>query len=778
MAAAVMILLWVHNERSYDTFHSNSDQLYRVSYLAESGSGNTTWERTPFPLGETVKRQLPEIEQAATAYSNDYNPPVFKVNGEIFNGKGVAFVNQDWLKVFRYQFLEGSAASFFAHPQSLVLTRTAAEKYFGKGGALGKSLNIDSVEYQVRAIVADNPPNSSFRFQVLIPFAALTPAAADDMRAWGNHSCLTFVKLRKDASVHALERKISAIVKIEKDKQWKSKYVPEYTLLPLRAMHFETDVSSDMVERGDEKRVTLFTVFAVLLVIIACINYVNLVTAKASLRIKEVSIKKISGAGRTQIFGQFVIETGALSLISMLVTVLLVNACLPFFNNFTARELEFSVTSLTTWLILGGTWLVIVILASIYPALLLSSFRPVDVFRGHSIFSIRDAGLRKGLVVVQFTVSVVLIAGIVIMYRQQQFIRETDASYNRSQVFSIKLPTGLLVKMKRDPGSFESSQRRLWFRTFKQELAAQPGIGAVTFTQSPVLNNEAVFDEGLQWQNKPEDTEIPVTLQHIQPDYGAFFNMTLVSGRWLRDEPSDENSFLINETGHRRLALYGPVIGKKISINNIAGTVVGVVKDFHYTDFHQEIKPLLMAYNPNWYGIAYVKTRAGNTRAALAAAEKVFKQAVPAKPFEYEFLDESFDAMYRAEQKTWVLLNVFTGLILFISCLGIFGLSAHTAELRTREIGIRKVLGASVTGITALLTKDFVKLVVVAIVIASPVAWWIMNKWLQDFAYRVPVSWWMFALAGVAALTIAVLTVSFQSVKAARGNPVNSLRNE
>jgi ABC-type antimicrobial peptide transport system permease subunit len=500
---------------------------------------------------------------------------------------------------------------------------------------------------------------------------------------------------------------------------------------------------------------------------VACINYVNLTTAKASLRAKEVGIRKISGAKPIHLFYQFIAESLLVSFVSVLCTLIIVRLCLPVFNSFTGKEFSLSLASAGLWMIIGCTMLVAFVLNSIYPAILLSSFKPLNVFKGITILKVKDSYFRKGLVVVQFTIAVMLIASAIIIWQQMKFTQQSNPGYNRSQVLAFALPPG-----------FGGNNKAQQIQTMRQQLLAQKSIQEVTIANQPVVNIGSYSTGSADWVGR--DTMFNPKVAQLATD-GNFLNtmqLTMKEGRWLQDGEADKNNVVLNETAVKEFNIRQPVVGQSFSFKGRTGQITGVIKNFNYKSTHEKMGPLVAFNNPEWFRIFMVRVSPGNIGDAVKAVENVWKKFAPDNPIEYSFLDDSFNELYKEDQQTSFLILVFAIIAMVISCMGLFGLVTFTAGQRIKEIGIRKVLGATVTNITSLLSKDFIQLVCIAIIIATPLAYWAMQRWIQIFAYRIDIVWWMFALAGLLALLIAVVTTSFQSIKAALANPVKSLKSE
>jgi putative ABC transport system permease protein len=771
MAAAVLIFIWVQNELSFDKQEPDAANIFRIkNYLSLDKTTTWVWENSPYQIGDAVKKQLPEVEAITRIKPITYTPVYFNINGEFFPEENAAYVDNEWFNVFKVDFTSGNATAFTQHPFSIILSESKAKKYFANQDPIGKTIKIDSNNYQVQAVIKDAPANSSFRFDVYIPVAARhadLKQKANEMQ-WGNFYYLTFLKLHPGTNLKKVTAKIKSI--LEENRKQKNL---EIGLTPLTSLHFENDLQNSSIIHGDKKVVYIFIVLGMLLLLIACINYVNLTTARASLRAKEVSIKKIVGADRSQLFMQFVAESVLVSVMALVLTILVIAACLPAFSSFTERNFTLSVTSGYLWGILLVTLLATVVLNSIYPALLLSSFKPLNTFKGASVLRVKDSSLRKGLVVLQFTFSIFLIVGVITIYRQLAFIRNQNPGYNREQVMSFSVSYKLLKKL-------EDKQRAAFMTTIKQKLLAQPAIEAASLTdvESVLSNTGSSSGSSNDWDGRPTDFVPPITFFDVDRDYTKVVNLKMAMGRWFLPGVEDKHNVILNETAAKEFNLHKPYIGQRFIAQGDTGHVIGIVKDFNFRSFHEKITPMVMKNTGDYCSSFQVKVAAHKQPDAIRDVEKIWKSSFPGEPFSYHFVDQEFDKMYRNDSKSSGLMAVFAIVAVIISCLGLFGLAAFTAEQRGKEIGIRKVLGATVSGIVSLLSIDFIVLVIVALVIASPLAWWLMNIWLQNFAYRIDMQWWVFLIAGIISVLIAFITVSFQAIKAAIANPVKSLRSE
>jgi len=768
MAAAVLIALWVQNELSFDKLQPDAKNIYRIKVrLSISKTETWVWENSQYVLGDFAQRQIPEITDV-TRLKSHYGDLNMRYGDRLITEKKSAYVDDHWFKIFHYDVVDGSTDGFVKNPFSIIITESTAKKYFGDNEAVGKVLRLDTVNYQVQAVVKDNPANSSFQYNLLMPIAAqfTDPQQKKNALEWGNYNYLTFLKLRPGANTASVATKIKSIVHQNKKGD---KGDQKFELISLPDIHFENDLQSSSILHGNRTMVNVFMVLGALLLITACINYVNLTTARASLRSKEVSVRKIVGADRLHLFGQFMSESLLVSFSALVLALILVEAAMPWFKTFTGKAFENPFMSPVILLILGVTLLVSFLLNGLYPAALLSSFQPLNVFRGKSMLNFKDVNLRRVLVVAQFTISVVLIVGTLVIYGQLRFMQTMDPGYNRSQVFSFSFPYWTIPHF-----DYKKSDELL--KTVKQQLKEQSATSNVAMAGSGLVDFGNASSGGFDWAGRPKDFDPSFAPLRADVDFQNLMQIRMKEGRWFRDDISDQKNAILNETAVKLTGLHEPIIGQRFVHQGDTGVIIGVVQDFHYKSLHDKIGPMVISNNPG-EGF-YIKTAPGNTAAAIAAAGKIWKQYFPNTPFAYDFLDETYNNLYKQEQQSSVLITLFALIAIFISALGLLGLAAFAAEQKVKEIGIRKVLGASMQHIVRLLSVDFIKMVCIASIIAFPLAYWAMNKWLQGFAYRISLSWWIFIGAAAIALLIALITVSIQAIKAAVANPVNSLRSE
>lgn len=771
MTAACFIFIWAQNEYSYNSFFKDSERIYRLkTHLAIDAQNTWIWETTPFKLGEEAKNQIAELEALSRCTPMEYNAPLLHLeNGPIKIDNAIG-VDKNWFDLFSYEFINGNSHSFSSNPYSVIFTENAVRKFFGGEAVVGRTIKLDSFNYEVAGVIKDYPPNSSFPFDVYLSLEAhYASLEAENDLQWGNFNFLTFVKITDKADTKDLSDKFTKILSTNRERD-----NADISLVALNDIHFENDIQSgSSLPTGNEKLVNVFLILGLFILGIACINFVNLTTARASLRAKEVSIRKILGAPKKQIFIQFFMESVLMSAIALIATLALLRVTLPFFNQLTESNFNLNIFSSSLLLILATTLLISILLTSIYPALLMSGFQPMSIFRGKQIIQLKDTFLRKSLVITQFTVSIILIAGTLIVFKQLQFIQNHDEGYDRSQIFSFQIPWELWLYKLNEPGNDVRD-------VFRQKLEAESSIDLFSVMNGGSLVDMSNSSSGnFDWDGRPEDSNPAISPFQVDKNFKELANLKLVEGRWFNaNSAADAANVLLNETAVRELGIREPVIGQRFASLGDTGVIIGIVEDFHYQSMHTKIGSVIIKNQTNHSSSFLIRTVPGRHNDAVAAVEKIWKELIPQIPFQHRYLDEEFNLLHKADQKTAGIIWIFSVIAIFISCLGLYGLAAFSAERRTREIGIRKVLGATVSSVVQLISSEFIILVTISIFIATPIAWWLMGKWLEEFAYRIELGWWMFALAGIIAVLVAFVTVSFQAIKAAIINPVKSLRTE
>jgi len=755
MASALLILLWIRDEVNFDRWYSKTDRIYVIYNRDKFDGGLWAWNTTPKIMAPVIKKDYPEVEEAVRFNNITFLTTV----GEIrLNNRG-AFADSSFLNVFDFPFLQGNAAHALDGNYKIVLTEKFAKSLFGKEDPMGKTVRVDSnANFIVSGVLKDLPSNTSFNFDYLLPWSFMTHLGWDD-KSWGNNSIYTYVLLKPGVSQAAFDAKIKNITTSH------SKETAEVFSHPMSRMHLYSKSENGKLVGGRIATVRLFSVIAAFILLIACINFMNLSTARSEKRAREVGIRKVVGAYRGWLIAQFIGESILISAIAFLVTIFLVQISLGSFNELVGKQLVMNYDSLYFWCFALGFILFTGLLAGSYPAFYLSSFRPAKVLKG--AFKATNALVtpRKILVVLQFSFAIILTICTLIIQRQIQYGQDRDPGYNRNNLVY----------------TFTQGDIPKHFDLIKHELLASGAAVSVTKSPGPITQHWS-DGWGYTWDGStPADEKLDFIHMGADADFVKTTGVTLLEGRDIDiyQYPTDSTAVLLNESAVKAMRLKNPV-GKNINRETEHFHVVGVIKDFILeSPFEKKIAPMLIAGPDQFFQVIHFKLNPANSASVgIAKAEKIFKQYNPQYPFSYVFADESYARKFKEEQRVGLLAALFAGLTIFISCLGLFGLATYMAENRIKEIGVRKVLGASVASVTTLLAKDFIKLVLVAFVIAAPVAWFSMNKWLEDYHYKIDIGWGVFALAGFMALFIAVLTVSYQSIRAAIANPVKSLRSE
>ncbi len=757
MTCAVLIFLWVTNEMTVDGYHSEAGNIYRITNSIQVNSAETwRWESSPMPMAEAAKREIPEVRSSARLLS--MGTTAVKVNNKLFSEEKVAFVDNSWFDLFDYKFLSGD--HFRSDPSGIILTESLARKYFGNIDAVGNSININERKYVVRGIIEDYQANSSFQYNILLPMDAHLSAAGAGANetSWGNFGYISFLQLAANADPGFITKKLNEI--LVRNKGDNSVVA---SLQPLRDMYFEEGLQSSEMVHGNKRITYIFTALAFLLILTACINYVNLTTAKASLRSKEVGVRKISGANRISLFGQFMMESLLISILALIVSLAFINLSLPVFNFLVGQDFSQPFQSANTWGVLLGTLLFTTILNGIYPAVLLSSFKPIHAFKGMAMSHLKDIYLRKGLVVFQFSLSVILIIATVIIFKQLDFLQHSNPGYNSSQVIALEVP-------------FDDKNENL-YKSFKNELKAQSSIGGVSITGSPVVDLNSSSSGNVDWDGRDTAFNPSLVPFNADADFKNVLDLQMKKGVWF-SAGTDLPEYILNETAVSEFRIQEPLIGQRFSMDGIPGQIIGVVRDFHYKSLHEKIRPMVIRNAAEKGSFLHIKLNTHNTARALADVETSWKKFFPSQAFNYSFLDDTFNKTYKDDIKTSRVIFIFSIIVILISVLGLFGLATFTAQRRTKEIGVRKVLGASVTNIIIMLSREFIKLILLSVIIACPIVWYFANEWLQNFAYRIEIHWWIFVLSAITAIGIAFITVIYHAIKAARSNPVENLRTE
>lgn len=756
LAIGILILLWVQDEFNFDTYHKQTDNIYRMELWGGTGASKQIWTEPVYPMGMLAKQQLPEVLDEVRITGN-YDFSLYKYQDKVFGDEAAVYADPSFFSVFTCPVLEGNPSKPFTDDNSVVITQKTAEKFFGNADPIGKVIVADNKQnFVVSAVIRDFPENSSFQYDMIMPLnfyvnKVLIPRNAIPYNDFDQYNYETYLLLRPGVAANTLTARLNKIHLNHRAQDTDA----DYLLLPLSKMHL---YNADLTDRGIST-VRIFTIVAILILVIACINYVNLSTARSMLRAKEISMRKIVGAAKVQLFLQFIIETALLFVLAAVLAIGLVYVLMPLFNKVSGKQLVLDLSDLHIWMVILLTIIGTLLASSIYPAILLSGFEPLKALKGKISTSVGDVMFRKILVVTQFAFSIILIVGTIVITSQLRYMRSKQLGYDKSHVFGVWM---------RDMVPH--------YEAIRADLMSQPGIVDITRSNGNIVNIGGISGDN-DWDGKAPGQTLILHPMCIDKNFIPFFKMKMVTGSNFTGAVNDSAHFIVNEALVKQIGMKDP-IGKRFKMWRINGTIIGVIKDFHFASMKEKIGPAVFFTGPNFIQNMYVKTTGADAPKAIAAVQKVFKQYNGEFPFTYHFLDDVFDNLYKGEQREGTLFDYFAGIAIFISCLGLLGLAAFTAQVRTREIGVRKVLGASVNGIVGLLAMDFMKLVLIAIVIASPVAWYAMHKWLQSYAYRIGIQWWVFVTAGVLAIVIAFITISFQSIKAALTNPVKSLRSE
>jgi len=758
MTCSLVIMLWLQDEIRKDKFHQNSKRLYRVMENQSYSGTISTFDATPGILAENIVKDIPDIQMASQMLWEE--EPLFTVDNTYDKEKG-RYVEKDFLRMFSFKLLKGDPATALARPDGVVISKKLADKYFKGKDPIGKMVRIDNTDnVMVTGVLDGIPKSSSLTFDFLMSFEQWRKKN-DWAKEWGNNGPRCYVMIAPNTSIDRVNAKIKNYIKTKNKESNVELFLQNYG-----ESYLYSDWENGKQNGGRVEYVKIFSLVAIIILVIACINFMNLATARSLRRAREIGVRKVVGAGKRQLIGQFIGESLFVSFIAICFSLLIVFLLLPSFNSLTEKHLSIDLTDPSFLVILFGLTLVTGIISGSYPALFMSSLKPIIVLKGLLKFRPGATYFRKALVVFQFALSIILILGMIVIYRQIDFIHNKNLGFAKEDLLYMPLE-GELQKT---------------YPTFKEQLLKQPGIEYVTSAQSSPLEVGS-STSGVRWPGKDTTKLILFSSNPITYDYIKTMGIQLLAGRDLSTEYGlDTMNYLVNEAAAKKIGYKDPV-GKELTMWGDKGMIVGLMKDYHHNSLHVPIEPLILRLHKKSWGGTYwgniiVRTEKGKTKQAIASMEKLYKQFNPGFPFKYYFTDDEIANRYKAEYTVSKLSRYFAFLAIFISCLGLFGLVTFTAEQRTKEIGIRKVLGASVTGIVGMLSKDFLKLVIIAAVIAFPVAWWAMHRWLNDFAYRVNIGWWVFVVAGIVALLIALLTISFQSIKAAIANPVKSLRTE
>jgi len=779
LGCCLLITLFVLDELSYDRFFTHADRIYRIDADLKFGGPEMKLAVAPDPMAFTLKKEYPQVE-AITRLREDGSYLVRRTQlVENMKEESVNFADSTFFQVFQIPMVAGDARTALTEPNTLVLSERSATKYFGKEDPLGKTLLLDNEHtYRVTGVMENIPDNSHMSSLNML----LSMASREESRqnSWGSHNFATYLVLREGVEAAQFEKNFETVLKkytepwvkgmmgASLDDLKKSGNYLNYSLTPLTAIHLYSDRQAELGTNGNIQYVYVSSIVAVFLLLIACINFMNLATARSANRAREVGVRKALGSERSALIMQFMTEALLLSFLALGLALLLATVALPFFNDLAGKQIRLPFASLAFWGVLLLTGTAVGFLAGSYPAFFLSAFQAIKVLKGRVAVEGKGGQFRNGLVVFQFMISVLLIIGTVVIYQQLHYIQTKNLGFKKDQVLIVDNAYALGTQTE----------------VFKQKVATLPNVQSGTmsyYMPTPSARSDnTFFPEGQIQQEKGMNMQN----WRVDHDYIKTLGLSLTQGRdFSRDYPSDSTGIILNEAAVRQLGISKPIGYKLTTFSDIelkervTYTVIGVVRNFHFESLRTPIGALSLVLGKSPGRFAF-RLDTDEIEGSVSKAGEIWKQMAPSQPFEYRFMDQDFDRTYRAETRVGRLFVTFALLSILIGCLGLFGLATFTAEQRTKEIGVRKVLGASVANIVTLLSRDFLKLVLIAIALASPLAWYGMQRWLQDFAYKIDLEWWMFAIAGLLAVGIALLTVSFQSIKAAVANPVKSLKSE
>jgi putative ABC transport system permease protein len=757
MACSLLIMLWVNDERNIDSFHKHDVNLYSVFERQYHDGKIEAGHNTPGILADEMKLKFPEVQFASAMAWNELS--TFEGNDKILKEEGNS-AGADFFSIFSYPLLHGDASTALRSPLDIAISRKMANDFFGSPeAAIGKSIRYQNrKDLKITAVFENVPASSSVKFDYILNWEIFLENNSW-ARDWGNNGPATYLVLHAGADVGAFKSKIRSFIELySKEKNFRI----ELDIQKYSDLYLHSNFKNGELEGGRIQYVVLFSIVAVFILLIACINFMNLSTARSVKRAKEIGVRKVVGAIRGALIRQFMGEALLTTILAFALSLALVVLALPVFNETTHKQIGLPIDSASFWLSLFSLAVFTGFVSGSYPAMYLSSFSPVRVLKGSLKFNSSALWFRKGLVVFQFILSIMLIIGTIVVSKQVAYVQSINLGYDRQNLIYIRMEGDLPKK----------------YSLFKEQALTMPGISKVTrITNAPTLIQNSTG--GVSWEGKDPTSMLQFTQAAVGYDFANTMQVEMVSGRdFSRHFATDSTGYIVNETA-LKIFNYKDAIGMPLTFWQKKGTIVGVIKDFHFNSLHSAINPLVLRLGEDIeWGTALVRTEPGKTGEALASLEKICKELNPQFPFTYEFSDDEYQKMYISEQIVSKLSNVFAFLGIFISCLGLLGLAMFTAEQRTKEIGIRKVLGASVVSLFGLLSKELLFLVTISLVIASPLAWITMDNWLKDYAYHIEIAWWIFAVAGVLAIVIALLTVSLQTVKALLANPVKSLRTE
>jgi len=751
MTVCILILLWVQDEMNFDGFHKNADNIYQVCIKSEDFGEWRSYRSTQAPLADALMEEYPEIYNACTLYdgfAGNREGLVVKYEDKIYKEK-IIFADQSLFDIFTFSFVAGDTKTIFDNPYSAVITEETSEKYFGGDNPLGKVLRVDNkFDLTVTGVIDNIPKNSHFKTAIISQFETNAEYIGEDgLESWGSYAYRTYIHLKDNADVNSLNDKMNGFLKRRDTSENIFLFLQAFSDIHLYG--FNND--------GAITYIYIFSTVAVMVLLIACINFMNLSTARSARRANEIGIRKVVGADKRLIGMQFLGESIFLSIVAVLVSLMLTELLLPVFNELSGKELSLNLMKNNLILFLSGLAIITGIFSGIYPAMHLSSFEPVRVLKSKA--GTGSALFRKILVVMQFALSIFLIICTLLVSNQLNFMRNRQLGFDKSNIVCVPI----------------NRELREHFEAFRSGLLSNPNIETVSAASDKIAGGGRRIVDVYSWEGNTDSVKMAMHLAYVDYDFAEVYGIGMAAGRFFsRDFASDTNAVVLNEAAIREMGMDNPVAKKgPFDIN-----IIGVMKDFNFASLKSKIEPLGFFLDPERHAVAAIKIKSVNTPATLEYIKETFSAYTSDFPFEYQFLDDVLDRQYRSEERLGTIFKYFSILAVFISCLGLLGLASYAAEMRTKEIGIRKVLGATIPGILRLLTGEFVALVIIANIIAWPIAYYAMNKWLQDFAYRVYIAWSIFVFSAVITLIIALMTISYQALRAARTDPVKTLKYE
>ena len=751
MACTILILLWVADELSYDHFFPNAERLYRVIDTENySDTDVPMFSMNPPALAKTLVDEYPEIDAAARLRT--VKSAVIQYGEKRFTENNLTFVDPTFLDMFSIPFLKGNSNTALSDASSIILTQKTAEKYFGSENPIGKTIRIDNrLEFMVTGVIKNVPQNSHLEISFLLPFEMIKNFGFT-IEGWDNYAHTTYVLLGKSADYHKVSEKIAnTINQNQKDAKI------TISLQPITEIHLCSKNIWGIGGKGDITQIYIFSIIAGLILLLACINFINLSTARAGGRAKEVGMRKVVGARRKEIVYQFYFESIIYAFTALIISLFLIYNLLPAFNSISGKELTLGFPkNVDILLIAAAVALITGIISGSYPALILSRFNPVKVLKGRLGLGRSNKNFRKPLVIFQFSLTIILIIGMVVVNKQLHFLENKNLGFNKEQVICIKLQGNLSQKLDLIKNQFKKNRQVV-------------EVSGVSYPPSGILSSTRINE----WETRQSNSEFLSYLLSADFDFAKTMQIKMKEGRYFSLNSDTAEGCIVNEATVKAMGMQLPVGKKVVGLN-----IIGVIKDFNFASLHSQIAPLIIYGDPNEIKQLLVRIKPGNVSQTIKSLETEWNKIAPEFPFDYSFLDEQINKLYKADIRVGNVINVFSFLALFIACLGMFGLASFTTMQRTKEVGIRKILGASINSIVYTLIGDFLKWVALANIIAWPIAWYVINKWLQNFAYRIELALWMFLISGGIAIIISLATVSIQVIKAATANPIKSLRYE